>query len=112
MVGGDGTYGGICRDMGGGVGGWCGKKIYCTCEDSAVNFSYRTALPRLNIQNTTDFLPLLLFFHADPAVAGVFAVQVMPSPAVIPCLKLAFLLLLGSLLLPTSLLGKRCVLTV
>jgi hypothetical protein len=61
------------------------------------------------IQNTTDFLPLLLFFHKDPAVAGVFAVHDMPSTAVVPCLKLAFLLLLGSLQLPTSLLG--CVLT-
>jgi hypothetical protein len=39
----------------------------------------------------------------DPAVAGVFAVDVVPSPAGVPCLKLAFLLLLGSLVLPTSL---------
>ncbi len=36
--------------------------------------------------------------------SGVFAVEVMPSPAGVPCIKLAFLLLLGSLPLPASLL--------
>jgi hypothetical protein len=52
-----------------------------------------------------NFLPFLLpLFHTDPAVAGVFAVEVVASPACVPCLRLAFLLLLGSLLMPTSLL--------
>jgi hypothetical protein len=81
------------------VGGQCGKKNLLPCEDSsAVNFSYSTALLYLYTSNTTHF-------HTDPAVAGFFAVEVLP------CLKLAFLLLLGSLMLPISLLGKRCVLT-
>ncbi len=49
--------------------------------------------------------PYFLFhFHTDPAVAGVFAVEVEPFPASAPCLKLALLLLLGSLLSLTSLL--------
>jgi hypothetical protein len=51
-----------------------------------------------------SFTVTFIAFHADPAVAGVFAVEVLPSPAGVPCLKLAFLLLLGSLLLATSLL--------
>jgi hypothetical protein len=42
-------------------------------------------------------------FHTDPSVADVFAVEVVLSPAGVPCLKLAFLLPLGSMLLPTSL---------
>jgi hypothetical protein len=50
------------------------------------------------------FLPLLKLFHTDPAVAGVFAIEVVPSPAGVPWLKLAILLLRGSLLLPTTLL--------
>ncbi len=51
--------------------------------------------------------PLLWLFHTDPAVAGVFAVEVVHSLACVPCSKLAFLLL-GSLLLPTSLLLLGC----
>jgi hypothetical protein len=64
------------------VGGQCGKKNLLHCEDSsAVNFSYSTALLHLYTPNTTHF-------HTDPAVAGAFAVEVLPSPAVVPCLKL------------------------
>jgi hypothetical protein len=43
------------------------------------------------------------FSHKDTADAGVFVVEVEPSPAGVLCLKLASLLLLRSLLLPTSL---------
>ncbi len=33
------------------------------------------------------FLPLLQLFHTDPAIAGIFAVEVVPCPASFPLLK-------------------------
>jgi hypothetical protein len=51
-----------------------------------------------------SFPATFIAFHKDPSVAGIFPVEVVPSPAGVPCLELAFRLLLGSLLLPTSLL--------
>jgi hypothetical protein len=58
---------------------------------------------------TTIFLasfPATFFSFSTqiPLLLGVFAVEVVASPAGVSCLKLAFLLLLGSLLVPTSLL--------
>jgi hypothetical protein len=53
-------------------------------------------LPQSQPYFRLPFLPLLQLFHTDPAVAGDFSVEVVPSPAGVPSLKLNFLLLLGS----------------